>query len=750
MKMKPDLNGYAVRYLFLVAILFFLTSTGCRKTDTVYKRVIPDQVSEVVIPGTLPDILHPHEKNTGKDLSAHKHFLIGTGLYHGRLSGNPGMVGDPVTEIAELGLDIYFESKGEAQQAKTEAELENINNQLASLSSELESLEAGIEALAAQISLDFTKLENFELALQAQTQFNYISDLYSSTSVNSLLYFSQAALDIKKGQPGVLSWGALATFWTEFEINANNNTSGAAASVTALHGLVRPNSATLQDGLLSKFAEQVITQSNGGAQQPGNAAAALGLLENYFTTIINYQFQALAVYGNVVNTIDTTGYTFRAYLNGTFRQQIVDEISMYLNTVDFMVLNLADFRSQSRFEADMQYYQLAMAPDTSYLNGLARSRFIAALLYQSVDLSYPVINGTIVTPHDLTKGNETPVSSISCSIDGIPMPSTTGASVYKSIYPYTKWSDSLAMADNQWNVYNILDSANTYTGGNHVLQINSIDAYHPWRHELPIQGIVRVMYYNPAKPDPATATTTPTASNTMAFGFTSWAWYWGFMRLSAYDFTERSYLPFLFNFHMNPPLLLIQNNTYGFSWTDPGQETAFPPLGPPNALPPAYSPPPFTNNITYKGNVQHSPGFENQLNITVAYGISYWLAAPPSGGSSVNMLYFSDVYAYQKQMGFPVNFEVYSQRFDQNNVNNQWTVLFDYNNRPEFFNGFRTTTMTPVTLATNYQYREFNFLEAYNLNTPANWEPEVMDFEYRWCTQYCYSFTYPASEIFGQ
>jgi hypothetical protein len=749
MQKKSGMNRYALRSLSIIAVFVFFSFTGCRKEDTVYSRLVQQPGSELVIPGTLPDILHPHEKAAGMGLSAHKHMLIGKGLYHSRLSGNPGMVGGPIIELAELGLDIYFEEKGKSEQAKTEAELESINGQLASISGELASLNANLEALAAQISLDFTKLENFELALQAQTQFNYISDLYSSSSVSGLLYFSQTALEIKKGQSGT-SWQALSAFWGNFANDAMNNTSGATASITALHGLISPNSATLQDGLLSKFAEQVIIQSNGTAQQPANVSAALGLLENYFTTIINYQFQALAVYGNVVNVVDTTGDTFREYLYGTFRQQIVDEINIYLNTVDFMVLNLADYRNKAQFAADMQYYQMAMAPDTTYMNGLARSRFIAALLYQSVDLKYSVINATVITPYDLTNGKETPVTSISGYIGGTNIPFTANASKYKSIYPYTKWSDSLAMPDNNWNFYSIQDTM--YSGGSILptMVINSPNAYHPWRHEQPIQGNIMVRYFNPEKPDPATATPGPTSTNTMQFGFTSWAWYWGFMRLSMYDFTERAYNPFLFFFHMSGPVIPIPNNISGFTWTDPGEKVAFPPQIN-GSQPPSFNPPPFMNNITYRGNVQSKP--EGYINIALAYGVNYYLTPAPAGGSDVPLLYFSNVYAFQEKLAFfPMNFEIYSQRYDWNNASSPLSTLYDYNNRPEFLNGngFLTTEMNPLTLASNQKYTEFNYMEAYNTNTPMNWGPGLMDFEYRWCTQYCYSFTYPYSEIFGK
>jgi len=37
-----------------------------------------------------------------------------------------------------------------------------------------------------------------------------------------------------------------------------------------------------------------------------------------------------------VNVVDTIGFTFKEYLYGTFRQQIVDEFNAYLNTVDFL------------------------------------------------------------------------------------------------------------------------------------------------------------------------------------------------------------------------------------------------------------------------------------------------------------------------------------------------------------------------------------------------------------------------------
>lgn len=752
MTLSSRIFRYAVRSLIFIIGIVVVVSSACRKRDGVNYEPITPSLQNLVIPGKLPEILLQHEKASGNGLTAFHHFQIGKGLYQSRLFGIQGNVGDfPFFEIAELGLDIYFESRNETEHAKTQAELENMNGQLTSINAELASLNASLSALAAEMSLDFTKLENFELALNAQKYFDNIGDLYSSTSNSGLLYYSQTALDIKMGLAGP-SWSILESFWQQyFSVAAGNNTSGAVASVTGLHGLVCPNSSLLQDGLLAKFAEQVIIQSYGSAHQSQHASTALGILENYFSTIINYQYQALTVYGNIVNAQDTTGFTFREYLYGTFRHQIEDEINAYLNTVDFMVLNLADFRNKVQFASDMQYYQLAMAPDTTYLNGLARSRFIAALLLQSVGLNYSIVNGTVITPNDLTNGKTVPVNTISGSIDASAVSFTANADKYPSIYPYTKWNDSLAMADNEWNFYRIQDTAQAFTGGDHTIQIFSSDAYHPWRHDLPIQGVVKVLYYNPDQPDPATATLSPTDVNSMAFGFASWAWYWGFMRLSMYDFTERAVLPFLFNFHQGGPPIGLPNNIYGFTWTDPGQYIAFPPPPLQHAPPPSFNPPPFLNNITYRGNVQYATGTEGSVNISLAYGVNYVLAPAPSGGSNVSMTFFTDVRALGKQMQvFPVNFEIYSRRFDLNNVNDQWSTIYDYNNKPEFMNGFQETEMSSVTLAANNGYTEFNFMEVYNTNTGKNWGPAFMDFEYQWCTQYCYSFTYPYSEIFGQ
>ena len=738
--MKPKMNKLGIHIITILTGIMILIAPGCKKKDDTSNPdpVIPP-TNTVKIPGKLPDMLHSYEKGTGHGLSANKHMLIGKGLYHSRIFGGASGVGEfPYFDIAELGYDIYKEQHGDPQQ---EAEYDKINGELATIESEIATLDNDLRALAAAIELDFNKLENFEMALAANTIFDNISDLYSSTSVNSLSYFAQTSLAIKKGTSGT-TWAELAIFWEQFATNANNNTSGAVAGITGLYGLMCPNSTELQDGLLAKFAIQVVQQSAGNANQYVHAKTVLGMIENYFTTIVNYQFQALTVYANVVNVIDPSGSTFKTYLNGTFRQQILDEIDAYLQAVDFMTVNLIDFRNAQQFGSDMQYHPIQIAPDTTFLNGLARSRFIAALYRQAVNLKYPIVSGTVVTPHDLTDGTGSPVNTLDISVEsGGNMNST--ADIMESTYPYTRWGQNgIASPDNNWNSYSFfLDTNTTLTGGKFDLQLICSDNYHPWRHEEPISGSVQVLYYNPEKPDQSTATTSPTATNTMPFGFFAWNWYWGYMRLSMADFSEWTIdivdaygLDNAAEFYNSPYGFGVPISNYsiqGFDWAS-GALTVFPGKAHPS--------PPFVNKIMIKGNITVDPNSSWFL-------ADYMVALPckfteSNGGNTANVYFFSTVNVSQCSIPMPVDFEVYcgvgyttGDAAFSNNDN------FDYKNKSEFYSGFSDCFMSSHSINANDQ-QYVNYVMETGPDGINNYTNGLIDYEFHWCSQYTYRMTY--------
>lgn|GEM_PF-1559264 len=734
------MNKFRIHVITILTGIMILIAPGCKKKDDVSNPTpTPHPLGNTVkIPGKLPGIMHKHEKASGLRLSAYKNFQVGKGLYHSRIFGGANGFGEfPYFDIVELGWDIYKESKGNSQQA---TEFNNIDNQLNAINNELTTLNNNLVQLAAAISLDFTKLQNFELAIQAQNIFNSISDLYSSTSNNGLMYFSQTAKAIKNGQSGT-SWQDLDIFWAGFANNAQNNTSGAAASITALHGLLCPNSAELQDGLLAKFAVQVIIQSDGTAKRYGNVKVAQGLLENYFTTIINYQLQAMAVYGNVVNKIDTSGSTFKLYLNGTFRQQIVDEIGAYLKAVDFMSVNLVDFRNQKQFKSDMQYHAIAMAPDTTYLDGLARSRFIAALLQQAVNLNYSIISGAVITPNDLTNGTGIPTNNISVTIGQAAI--SANAISYESTYPYTRWGqNATSSADNNWNFYSIGDTALKFAGGETSVLINGADTYHPWRHEQPIQGTVKVMYYNPSKPDETTATSSPTDSNTMAFGFFSWNWYWGYMHHSMGNQADWN-IPSQAYFASDPrtePVPLNNPNGLGWSYTTNDWDLF------PRGWGKTHADGPFMNRIETYGTAQISstaPAYQ----FWDVQTISFYLNPPQGAGTQFAMNFFTQMdisLNYPATQGSYWNYNTYIGQYYGNSSCPQGgarnnpiyhTYPTDWPPSPKV-NVFSDSINVSCLQGDQYTYY-------YGFETWANTVPDgYLDLRLTWCAQFCYTNTY--------
>jgi hypothetical protein len=354
---------------------------------------------------------------------------------------------------------------------------------------------------------------------------------------------------------------------------------------------------------------------------------------------------------------------------------------------------------------------------------------------QAVNLKYSVVNGTILTPYNLTNGHSTPVTSITGSIDNSNAFTST-AEQYLSIYPYTQWADSTASADNTWNFYSIGDTNLAMSGGEHTVLLSSSDFFHPWRHEMPIQGTVKVMYYNPNQPDQATATTSPTTTNTMAFGFLSWNWYWGYMRLSMGEVSESDW-PILMDF-MSCNCPGINPSTQNIIWTDPGNKFVFPAFT--SEPSPLDTPPPFMNNLTMKGSAAPNPGTDGGIDAGRSIVIPCFVTPPPGGGSSFKMLYLNNVYILAvSPPGLNMNVTAYGNR---SYYSNPFTLVttFNFTNEPGFVTGFYNTMSDEITMETP-GWEESYTLEAWD-NNAKGWPASYIDYELRWGTQYCYMNTY--------
>jgi len=286
--------------------------------------------------------------------------------------------------------------------------------------------------------------------------------------------------------------------------------------------------------------------------------AAYMLFETYFLEIVNNQFQCVMIWSNACNYFDTTGYEANLYYTGRFRQDIIKEVTAFLAITDYLSINLSDYRHFVNWDADYPYNQCGLAPDFLFTQILARSQFIANLIYDGLGLSYPVMCGTIITPNKYANEYGSDVDSIALSSNVKQLTST--AKVLPSQFPYTYWTNIpgnvTCYPDNKWNVYRfgkmgIGDPGWPATAV--ALQvIDNGNGYYPWSHYQPCKGNVTPLYYNPQNPNQSSKSYTPTC--TMQFGYFAARWNWGFQFITMREgyFLRPQYLDV---FHENENLL---------------------------------------------------------------------------------------------------------------------------------------------------------------------------------------------------
>ena len=634
-------------FVLLFVSLMILT-VSCRKSDATDDPVDPPVNKLSVFKDQQPAIMTATDNNK---LPAYLHCQFGKGLYNHNLPGNVG--GDnPYIKAGELVWDIYKEVKGEPSVAQ---EYQEISNQLTSLGAQITELQSQMSMLAAQLSIDYNQLKNYMAGLEANAYCTNIQALYSGNSVNSLDYYTAQALLNKQGSPFAVPFATLKANCTSFFIpNVIGTSGGATKNILNIYNAIVPTSG-LTGSILKTFADNIILDStvthNSTVRKASNILKTCQVFENYFTTLINYQFQGLATYANAANAIDSTGNTTRFYIDSKdpsspgFQLMLEGEIAVYLQLVDYIIVNLVDYRNLPQFEADMKYHDYALAPDTLAFNALARSRFVCALYQQAINLPYSPISGVILTPADVTDGSVTPVTQLTVSCNGKNITATRDlnqAGGTPGIYPYTRWNNATATAspDNFWNCYSFLDTTMNISSGSSfpLTLVDNGNFAQPWHHNAAIDGKVTVKYYNPQNPDPATATSTPTSTNTMAFGFFSARWPWGYQRpsMSTPQNWNRPDGIYWQNFQGHSGLA-SPDPTFNFNWADPTKYTLYP-AG-------SETVPPYVQAMQLAGNISGWGG-DYDFFANWALEMDCLFNPMPGSGSSFSMNLFTTIRAF--------------------------------------------------------------------------------------------------------
>jgi len=216
---------------------------------------------------------------------------------------------------------------------------------------------------------------------------------------------------------------------------------------------------------------------------------------------------------------------------------IREEVSAFLWTVDYLMMNIDDYRNQHRFEFDMQYANAGLAPDNISILALARAQFVANMLYGALGLNFPVVSGHITLPKTYaTIGN----AALSVNIGGNLRDTTP--TVIPGIIPYTYWVDgnpAVCHPDNQWNVYRfgtLGKSDVIWPTTSQPFQVVASGTQSPWVHFATAQGTITPKYYNPRNPNQTSLT--KTSECTVEFAYFAASWKWGFLQLTNTQLTD--------------------------------------------------------------------------------------------------------------------------------------------------------------------------------------------------------------------
>ncbi|MEI7983180.1 MAG: hypothetical protein WCI71_16145, partial [Bacteroidota bacterium] len=196
---------------------------------------------------------------------------------------------------------------------------------------------------------------------------------------------------------------------------------------------------------------------------------------------------------------------------------ILNGAKMFLNATDYLLINLAEYRNQSRWSNDMQYSGLWMAPNSELVNALGRAQFQVKLITMGLNQSSPEIFGTIITPENYC------TSPPRVQAGGASYNPPLTNYIYESRLPHPAWTGTTCTPDNHWIFYN-------YGFGSGL-------GCQPWNvNILPTSahssagsgyGTITPLWYNPRDPDQTSAIKTD--SCTVQFAYFCLSWQWGIM-----------------------------------------------------------------------------------------------------------------------------------------------------------------------------------------------------------------------------
>ncbi|MCK9424294.1 MAG: hypothetical protein M0Q38_17040 [Bacteroidales bacterium] len=532
--MKSKFTFFKFISFALLLALIVIVVVSCRKKDTEYNPVPPGPTPPPATPDAFSNrplnMLSEYEKSHHLAFPGHLIHQLGSGLVGGEASGS--VTWDILKGIGDIVKDVYDYKSGKKKD------------------NTFQQLQSGMNSIQSQI----TNMEstNFTMITQLGIQIDDLGSNFSTGAMSPLIYNVETEMGVNNN----LQLGYYLNIGNQWEQDSTNSTNiylmntakgealayaqgtlaASASSTGMLYTLTGFNTQMIQPlagsaNPVKAYAKTVVDALKVGAVarvlDANQALQAYQLVEQYFMTIINYEFQAATVYLNACNMVDSTGQNKMdsIFIAGTFAPQIISHAKIFLQVVDFLVVNANEYRDEARFERDMLFEDQGIAPDTIFGPVFARAQFLANLLCAAVGKPYPVMCGTVLTPY--TYGVNPP-GPMTFQIGGNPV-TTTYDTTLQSQLAYTQWTRSgntcISSPDNSWFI-NRLGTIGVADQG-YDAQTYSISI--PGARWSPIQtpsGHVTPQYFNPAN---LTYSPVKDSVHTILFLYFAANWQWGEM-----------------------------------------------------------------------------------------------------------------------------------------------------------------------------------------------------------------------------
>jgi hypothetical protein len=532
--MKKSNISKTIIQVGITLVIFLIVSYSC-------KRELSESFSEETDPGApLPTTSLPEAfpQRTAMLMSSHeisgKKDFPANAIYEA-VSGSPGkglhnLIG-PMLEVGSFIFEI-------CDYTHTESRFDAIDNKLDDLSAQIGQLDTLIQDLGATINLSIDELTSFYAQNRLDSYVTPIINAMSPGNRDGLLYWSNTASayqkDTNKYKNSMEDLKGYAPKWADKIYNSSTMP----LCIQGIHDQICPPTG-VGNNVLKAFTKTIIENGRGVVRDEIGAMNAYQTLESYFLTVVNYQFQAASVHMNAAKMFSTNDLDLDVvYWTEVFCPTILEEIKEFQKNVDNLVVNLAEYRSQNRFEQDMQYSEMGIAPDRMFYHVLARSQFVSNLLCASLGVTYNKVSGHILVPTRYLSAFKKPID---LKIGNM-IVSSKGDSM-QSILPYTSWKDNSSGKKEcnpayMWSVFHfaVPDLGKDWTSSSMKLQLlddpktTAPWSSTPWVHSKPITGEVTILYYNPMKAGQSSPTKNESCN--FQFGYFAGSWQWGDLYLS--------------------------------------------------------------------------------------------------------------------------------------------------------------------------------------------------------------------------